>query len=111
MTRLGVACGADPLTFAGLSGMGDLIVTCMSRHSRNRAVGEALAKGQTMAQIQAGSKMVAEGVRTTKSVWGLAEREGVDMPISRAVYETLYEGTNPMEAMLRLLTRDAKPER
>jgi glycerol-3-phosphate dehydrogenase (NAD(P)+) len=111
MSRLGVALGADPLTFAGLSGMGDLIVTCESRHSRNRAVGERIARGETLDQIQSGTAMVAEGVRTTRAVKLLAERAGVEMPISRQVYRVLFEGATPSEAIEALMERDAKPER
>jgi len=111
MVRLGEAAGASPLTFAGLSGMGDLIVTCMSRHSRNRAVGEKLARGQDLAAVQAGTAMVAEGIRTARSARDLAGRLGVEMPITEAVYRVLYENENPLEALSNLLLREAKPER
>lgn len=111
MSRLGVALGADPLTFAGLSGMGDLIVTCESRHSRNRAVGERIARGETLDQIQGGTAMVAEGVRTTRAVKVLAERAGIEMPIARQVHRVLFEGVTPKEAIEALMERGAKPER
>lgn len=111
ISRLGVACGADPLTFAGLSGMGDLIVTCASRHSRNRALGEAIAKGMTLEQYQASTPMVAEGVRTTRSARELALRMEVDMPITNAVYTVLFEGVGIADALRELMLRDAKPER
>ena len=111
ISRLGVAMGADPLTFAGLSGMGDLIVTCTSRFSRNRAVGEGLARGKTIDEALAGSHMVAEGVRTTRSAKTLAERLNVDMPIARQVYRVLFEGASPQEAVTALMLREAKPER
>ncbi len=111
MARLGVAMGSDPLTFSGLSGMGDLIVTCMSRHSRNRAVGEQIAQGKTLAEIQGSSPMVAEGVRTARSVCALARRQHIEMPISRQVYGILFEGVNPREAVSALMQRDPKPER
>lgn len=111
MSRLGVALGADPLTFAGLSGMGDLIVTCASRHSRNRAVGEKIAQGWSLDKILSGSPMVAEGVRTTKSARDLADRLGAEMPITRAVYAVLFEGADAREAVFSLMTREAKPER
>ncbi len=111
MSRLGVALGADPLTFAGLSGMGDLIVTCESRHSRNRAVGERIARGETLDQIQGGTAMVAEGVRTTRAVKVLAERVGIEMPIARQVHRVLFEGVTPKEAIEALMERGAKPER
>lgn len=110
MSRLGVACGADPLTFAGLSGMGDLIVTCASKHSRNRAVGEALAAGKTLEAFERETHMVAEGVRTARSSVALARRQGIEMPIAEAVHAVLFEGVPPLEAVSRLLERDAKPE-
>ena len=110
MTRLGVACGAMPLTFAGLSGMGDLIVTCESRHSRNRRLGERIAKGETLEAIQGGSPMVAEGVRTTESACALAKARGVEMPIAEAVRSVLFEGMHPEVALNSLLDRDARPE-
>ena len=110
MARLGVALGADRLTFAGLSGMGDLIVTCASGHSRNRAVGERIARGDKMDQILAGP-MVAEGIRTARSVHDLAAREDVEMPIAEQVYGVLYEQADPRLAIAQLMTRGPKPER
>jgi glycerol-3-phosphate dehydrogenase (NAD(P)+) len=111
MARLGGAAGADPLTFAGLSGMGDLIVTCESQHSRNRALGERIAKGEQLNDILRGSHMVAEGVRTTKSAVALAEKLGIEMPITHQVYRVLFEGANAHEAIEALMTREAKSER
>lgn len=111
MSRLGVAMRADPLTFAGLSGMGDLIVTCASVHSRNHALGERIAAGMTIEAALAASPMVAEGYRTAKSAHALAEREGVEMPITDEVHSVLYKGASPQEAVLRLMTREPKPER
>ncbi|MBI1318869.1 MAG: NAD(P)H-dependent glycerol-3-phosphate dehydrogenase [Candidatus Hydrogenedens sp.] len=111
ISRLGVACGADPLTFAGLSGMGDLIATCWSGHSRNRAVGEAVAKGETLDQILGRTTMVAEGVRTTRSAVALAQRAGVEMPICESVYEVLFNGAPPAVALAKLMMRESKPER
>lgn len=110
MSRLGKQLGADPLTFSGLSGMGDLIVTCMSRHSRNRYVGEEIGKGKSLQQILSSMTMVAEGVKTSKAVVKLAEREDVEMPISSEVYKVLFENKNPIEALHDLLSREAKPE-
>lgn len=110
ISRLGVAMGADAQTFAGLSGMGDLITTCLSKHSRNRAVGERLAQGMTVEEALAASPMVAEGVRTTKSAHALAEKHNVEMPITRQVYRVLFEGADPREAVTQLMTRDAKSE-
>ncbi len=111
MARLGVAMGADPLTFSGLSGMGDLIVTCASRLSRNRSVGEQIAQGKSLEEITSSTPMVAEGVRTTRSTNALASRRGVDMPITQQVYEVLFGGADPRDAIAALMMRDAKPER
>ena len=110
MTRLGVALGARRETFFGLSGVGDLIVPAFSRHSRNRGFGERLGKGETPAQIAASTQMVAEGVKTAKSAWQLAQRHGVDVPITRQVHAILYEGQAPKQAVRDLMTREAKPE-
>jgi glycerol-3-phosphate dehydrogenase (NAD(P)+) len=111
MARLGVVMGADPMTFSGLSGMGDLIVTCASLHSRNRNVGEKIAQGKTLDEILASSPMVAEGVRTAKSAMALAQKHHVEMPITEQVYRVLYENANPREAISKLMMREAKPER
>lgn len=110
MARLGVACGADPVTFAGLSGMGDLIVTCASHHSRNRAVGEGIAQGRTLDEILGATAMVAEGVRTTRSAMALSERHRVDMPITHATYDLLFNGASPRDAITALMTREPKSE-
>jgi glycerol-3-phosphate dehydrogenase (NAD(P)+) len=110
ITRLGVAMGAHERTFSGLSGLGDLIVTCASRHSRNRAVGEKIGRGMTLADIMAGTQQVAEGVSSTESVRALARKHGVEMPIVEKVYETLFEGKAPTLAMQELMTRGHKAE-
>ncbi len=110
MSRLGVAMGADPMTFMGLSGMGDLIVTCESRHSRNRAVGERVASGMSVDDAVSASPMVAEGVRTTKSALALGRKYGVDVPIIEQVHRVLFEGANPQKAVSELMSRDLKPE-
>lgn len=110
MVRLGVNLGADPLTFSGLSGMGDLIATCTSRHSRNRAVGEKLAKGYTLDRIAKETPMVAEGVRTSKAVDELADKLGIEMPITRNVYEVIYKNKRPLEAVTALMSRGATEE-
>ncbi len=110
ISRIGVKMGADPLTFAGLSGMGDLIATCASKHSRNRAVGKRIASGMTCDEAVSASPMVAEGVRTTRSACALAEREGVEMPIARQVYRVLFEGADAKAAVTELMLREAKPE-
>ena len=111
ISRLGVALGAAPLTFAGLSGMGDLIVTCDSRHSRNRRTGEAIARGESLDDILAHTAMVAEGVKTATSVHALAAREGIEMPICEQVYQVLFEGLDPRAALAALMDREARPER
>jgi glycerol-3-phosphate dehydrogenase (NAD(P)+) len=104
LTRLGVAMGGQPATFAGLTGMGDLIATCTSRHSRNRHVGEALGRGCTIDEIIADMNQVAEGVKTSRVVMELGDKHGVDLPISREVYGVLYEGRTALDAY-RGLTR------
>jgi len=111
LTRLGTALGADPMTFAGLSGMGDLIVTCMSKHSRNRYFGEEIGKGRTLEQVSSGMKMIAEGVKTTKSIHDLSIKLGIDMPISSQVYSVLFEGKDPKLAVRELMTRNPKKEK
>jgi glycerol-3-phosphate dehydrogenase (NAD(P)+) len=108
--RLGLAMGARPETFAGLAGIGDVIVTCTSRHSRNRALGQNIGQGRSLAEIEAEMDMIAEGVRTTKSVRRLARRHGVDMPITEAVHAVLFEGADPTERVEALMTREAKRE-
>ena len=111
MTRLGQKLGANPMTFAGLSGMGDLVVTCMSRHSRNRYVGEQIGRGRTLNEVLAGMQMVAEGVRTTRAAHALAEKIGVEMPITHEVYQVLFENKSAVAAVSDLMAREAKVER
>jgi glycerol-3-phosphate dehydrogenase (NAD(P)+) len=110
MTRLGVALGAKRETFFGLSGVGDLIVTAFSRHSRNRGFGERLGRGETPEQIMESTPMVAEGVRTAKSVMQLSEKTGVEVPISAEVYAILYAGKPPQDAVRDLMTRPPRAE-
>ena len=110
INRLGVKLGAKSDTFAGLSGMGDLIVTCMSKHSRNRYVGEQIGKGRSLEQVLQEMVMVAEGVKTTASAYELSIREKIEMPITYQVYQTLFEGKPPVEAMVELMTRASKIE-
>lgn len=110
ITRLGRTLAADPLTFAGLSGMGDLIVTCMSRHSRNRFVGEEIGRGKKLDQVLGQMSMVAEGVRTCLSAVALAEKQNVEMPICREVYEVLYCDKDPKSALASLMRREYKSE-
>ncbi len=110
MARLGTALGGRIETFSGLSGVGDLIVTCFSEHSRNHRVGLALGKGQTLDQAVAALGMVAEGVPNTLSIYEAARRAGVRTPIIDAVYSILYQGKSAPLAMRELLTRDPRPE-
>ncbi len=110
LTRLGVSLGGRPETFAGLAGMGDLIATCSSAKSRNHQVGFALAQGGTLEEIVTEMRMVAEGVKTTKSVLGLAEKTGVDMPIATHVGLVLDGVITPRDGVLSLMTREAKAE-
>jgi glycerol-3-phosphate dehydrogenase (NAD(P)+) len=110
ISRLGVAMGANPLTFAGLAGMGDLVLTCTGDLSRNRTVGLKIGKGMTLQEIMKGMTMVAEGVRTSISAHQLAKKMGVDMPIINQVYEILYEEKDPMDAVKELMTRELKQE-
>lgn len=108
--RLGVEMGADPLTFSGLAGLGDLVVTCTSDHSRNRYVGEQLGKGRDLEDVVSGMNMIAEGVDTTQSVYELAERHGVEMPITRVVHRILFRDTDPLDAVSELMMREPKKE-
>jgi len=119
ISRLGIQMGAEALTFAGLSGMGDLIVTCMSRHSRNRFVGEQIGKGKTLKQVLDSMTMVAdldsmtmvaEGVKTSQAVVNLAGKMNVEMPICSQVYKVLFKDKDPKQALHELLTREVKPE-
>jgi glycerol-3-phosphate dehydrogenase (NAD(P)+) len=108
--RLGLAMGANPRTFTGLAGIGDLVLTCTGDLSRNHMVGHKIGQGQTLAQVLAEMRMVAEGVKTARSVHHLAKRLGVDMPISEAVYRVLHEDLSPKDALVQLMTRDLKHE-
>jgi len=110
ITRLGVRLGADPLTFLGLSGMGDLVLTCTGGLSRNRAVGLELGRGRKLPDILAGMRQVAEGVRTTEAACRLAERLGVDLPIAGMVREVLAGELAPADAAERLMTRQLRSE-
>lgn len=109
--RLGVARGGDPLTFAGLSGMGDLVLTCTGALSRNRSVGIQLGRGKPLEEIVAEMNMVAEGVKTTDAAYSLAQREGVHMPITEQVHAVLYGGRDPSAAVVELMTRPLRDER
>ena len=108
--RLGKKMGAKGKTFRGLSGFGDLIVTCLSQHSRNRKVGQAIGEGESLISIQNRMKMVAEGVLTTKSVHQLRLKYGLEMPIHEAMYEILFMGKNPKDSVSELMNRKLSNE-
>jgi glycerol-3-phosphate dehydrogenase (NAD(P)+) len=110
MTRLGIAAGANPLTFAGLAGMGDLIATCGSTLSRNHRLGEELARGRRWAEIEATFPGTAEGAYTVQAALALAERLGVEMPIAREVERALFEGKSVQRCLVDLLARESKDE-
>jgi glycerol-3-phosphate dehydrogenase (NAD(P)+) len=110
MTRLGVAAGADPLTFQGLAGVGDLIATSYSQLSRNRRLGEQLARGMTLSMALASMGETAEGAATTPAALRLARRLGVEMPIVEGLHSILYAGVSPQAAVTALLERDPKAE-
>lgn len=111
MTRLTVAMGGQPETLAGLAGLGDLVLTCFGQLSRNRRVGFELGRGRTLAEILAETREVAEGVKTAKAAYALAQRLNVEMPITTGVYQMLYEGKTPRELELELMERPLKAER
>jgi glycerol-3-phosphate dehydrogenase (NAD(P)+) len=108
--RLGMSLGADPLTFAGLAGLGDLVGTCMSPLSRNRTFGEHLGKGETLEQAQAATRQTAEGVKSCRSIQELARSRGVEMPITEQVELVCHRGVSPRDALAALMRRDTKPE-
>jgi glycerol-3-phosphate dehydrogenase (NAD(P)+) len=110
IARLGVALGAQAATFAGLAGMGDLVLTCTGDLSRNRTLGRRLAEGVPVAEILSATRAVAEGVNTCRSVVRLAERLGVEMPICQATHRVLFERQNPRETVVQLMTRDLRFE-
>lgn len=111
ITRVGVAMGSHPATFSGLSGVGDLVLTCAGGLSRNRSVGLAIGRGRTLSEIRAEMTEVAEGVPTCRSARELAARVGVEMPITEQMYQLLFEGKPPLQAMQDLLGRDLRRER
>lgn len=110
MSRLGTSLGAHPLTFLGLAGVGDLVLTCTGDLSRNRTVGYQLGQGRKLAEILAEMKMVAEGVKTTQSVYNLAKQQGIEMPICQQMYRILYEDQPPEKALAELMQRELKHE-
>ncbi|GGH79028.1 glycerol-3-phosphate dehydrogenase (NAD(P)+) [Pullulanibacillus pueri] len=110
ITRLGIQLGAHPLTFTGLAGMGDLIVTCTSVHSRNWRAGNMLGKGSTLEETLESMGMIVEGVRTTEAAYLLSEKEGVEMPITEAIYHVLFNHKDPKDAVDELMSRDRRHE-
>ncbi|MEN8247194.1 MAG: NAD(P)H-dependent glycerol-3-phosphate dehydrogenase [Thermodesulfobacteriota bacterium] len=108
--RLGLELGANPRTFTGLAGIGDLILTCTGDLSRNHTVGKQIGRGKSLKTILSEMRMVAEGVKTSKSVYNLARKLKVEMPISSEIYQVLYHDVPPKEAVFRLMTRDLKEE-
>ena len=110
LVRLGMRLGGRRETFQGLSGIGDLMVTCFSRHSRNRLVGERLGRGESLEAVTSSMRMVAEGVPTTRSVFARAREYGLETPVLDQVYAVLYEGRAPAEALRGLFLRDPRPE-
>jgi glycerol-3-phosphate dehydrogenase (NAD(P)+) len=110
MMRLGLALGAQRETFFGLAGVGDLVATCLSKHSRNRYVGEEVGKGKSLESVLSGMAMVAEGVKTTRSTLHLAKRRDVEMPIAEQIYGVLFDGRDPHSAIDELMGRELKPE-
>lgn len=110
MTRLAVCMGADPMTLAGLPGLGDLVLTCTGDLSRNRAVGLQISRGKSLQEIIVSTRTVAEGVRNTRSLHSLAQRLGVELPIVEQMYQVLYAGKKPAEAVRDLMQRSLKPE-
>jgi glycerol-3-phosphate dehydrogenase (NAD(P)+) len=110
-TRLGSALGADPYTFAGLAGLGDLVATCSSPLSRNRTFGEKLGQGMSVEEIVRSTRQVAEGVKSCQAITELARAHGVEMPIVEAVASVVRGDTGPQEMLLALISREPKPER
>jgi len=111
MTRMGLKLGASQETFAGLAGMGDLVLTCTGDLSRNRSVGIELGKGRSLDEVLGGMRMVAEGVKTTLSAYQLAQKLRVDVPIIEQTYKILYEQKDPRQAVNDLMMRDLKAEK
>jgi glycerol-3-phosphate dehydrogenase (NAD(P)+) len=110
MTRLAVKMGADPLTLSGLPGLGDLVLTATGDLSRNRSVGLEIARGKKLDDITRGTRTIAEGITNTRSVYLLAQKLGVEMPIVEQMHRVLHEGKNPLEAVKELMQRSLKAE-
>jgi glycerol-3-phosphate dehydrogenase (NAD(P)+) len=110
MRRLGIAMGAQPRTFTGLAGFGDLVLTCTGDLSRNHTVGKKIGQGMKLKEVLSDMRMVAEGVKTARSLYNLSRRLDVEMPIAHAVYHVLHEDLDPIDALRQLMTRDLKQE-
>jgi len=110
LSKFGIKLGANPITFSGAAGMGDLVATCISKHSRNRNVGERLARGEKIKEIMRSMYMVAEGVKTTEAVYNISKKLGIEVPITETVYKIIYRGLNPLESVNKLMTRKFKAE-
>lgn len=110
LARLGEAVGANPRTYMGLAGMGDLIVTCTSKHSRNRALGELIAQGGTLEEFEDKTHMVAEGAVACKTIYELAQKKGIELPLTEMVHDILYNGHDPKEAAEYLMERPVRKE-
>jgi len=110
LSKIGRFYGAKPQTFSGVAGMGDLIATCISKNSRNRNVGERLARGENLEEIKSSMYMIAEGINTTKAIHEIAKKNNLIAPITEIVYKILYEGLNPTASVKRLMTRKIKSE-
>src|SRR5699024_5320912 len=108
--RLGVSLGANPLTFLGLPGVGDLIVTCTSVHSRNWRAGNLIGKGHNLYQVLQKMGMVVEGVRTAEAAYQFAEKQNIQMPITKAIYQVLFEDKDPREVVSQLMNRTKREE-
>ena len=110
LSKFGIKLGANPLTFSGAAGMGDLIVTCISKYSRNRKVGERIGKGEKVCDIIESMYMVAEGVKTTKAVYEMSKKMNIELPITECVYEIIYKELNPAKSVKKLMGRKFKSE-
>jgi glycerol-3-phosphate dehydrogenase (NAD(P)+) len=110
LSKFGIKLGANPITFSGAAGMGDLVATCISKHSRNRSVGERLAGGEKIEEIIGSMYMVAEGVRTTEVVYNISKRLRIELPITETIYEIIYKNLSPLKSVNKLMTRKFKAE-
>ena len=110
MTKLGLKMGANKSTFSGLSGIGDLLVTALSKHSRNRFVGEKIGKGESLEQVMDNMKMVAEGINTCKAIPDLVDKYEIEMPISQSIYDILFNKKDPLKVVKELMSRKLGPE-